>query len=308
MTRFAISLLLVSFLLVPSLLASDGEQSQFFDSDGVKIHFVEKGAGDPVVLIHGFSASYQMNWGLPGIIDALATNYHVIAIDNRGHGKSGKPHKVEQYGVNMVEDVVRLLDHLKIEKAHIVGYSMGGFITANLVARHPDRVVSAVIGAAGWYQNPEPHFALLDKIGDSLEAGTGITPLLIKLTPEGQPAPTKEVLKAASLMVMLMNDPKALAAAIRGMRGLVVDRKELEENKIPTVAIVGSIDPLKDGVDEMAAVMNNLELVVIDGADHMTAIGNPELLGTIQEHLKKHSLATVATVTVTNATATNSGE
>jgi len=297
MTRFAISLLSVSFLLVPPLSASDREKSQFFDSDGVKIHYVEKGAGDPVVLIHGFSASYQMNWGLPGIIDALATNYHVIAIDNRGHGKSGKPHEVDQYGVKMAEDVIRLLDHLKIKKAHLVGYSMGGFITTNLLARHPERIASAVIGAAGWHENPEPRFALLDKIGDSLEAGTGIKPLLIELTPEGQPAPTEEMIKATNQMVMLMNDPKALAAVIRGMRGLVVERKALEENKVPVLAVVGSIDPLKEGVDQMAAVTNNLELVVIDGADHMTAIGNPELLSAIQEHLKKHSLATVATVT-----------
>ncbi len=299
MARFAISLLSVSFLIVLPSMGSAQEESQYFISDGVKIHFVEKGEGEPVVLIHGFAASYQMNWGLPGIVDALAKNYHVIALDNRGHGKSGKPHEVEKYGANMVEDVVRLLDHLKIDKAHIIGYSMGGFITTNLVCSHPDRCASVVIGAAGWNENPEPRLALLDEIGDSLEAGTGISPLMKALTPAGQPQPSEAQLKSTNQMLMLMNDPQALAAAIRGMRGLAVERKQLEENKIPALAVVGEIDPLKEGVDEMAGVLGNLEVVVIEGADHMTAINNPQLLGSIEAHLKKHSFAP-ATVGASN--------
>jgi pimeloyl-ACP methyl ester carboxylesterase len=191
---------------------------------------------------------------------------------------------------------VRLLDHLKIDKAHIVGYSMGGFITGNLVARHPDRVASAVIGAAGWHEHPEARFALLEEIGASLEAGTGIAPLMIALTPPGQAPPTPAMLKASNQMIMLMNDPLALAAAIRGMRGLNIERQRLVENKVPALAIIGSIDPLKDGVDELAAVMSHLELVVIDGADHMTAINHPLLLQSIRDHLKKNALQPAAPV------------
>ncbi len=291
MTRFPISFFSVVLLLVAPSMASAQEKSQFFLSDGVKISFVEKGEGEPVVLIHGFAASYQLNWGMPGIIDALAKNYHVIALDNRGHGGSGKPHEIDKYGVNMVDDIVRLLDHLKIEKAHIVGYSMGGFITTKLVTTHPDRIASAVIGAAGWHENAEERMELLDAIGDSLDAGTGIAPLMKALTPAGQPAPSDEQLKTTNTMLMLMNDPKALAAAIRGMRNLNVTRGELEANKVPALSVIGSLDPLKDGVDEMEGVMANLKVVVIDGTDHMSAVNSPKLLGSIQEHLKAHSFA-----------------
>jgi len=299
MSRLFVTSLLAIITLFSSASVSAQEKSQYFDSDGVKIHFVEKGEGEPVVLIHGFAASAQMNWGLPGVINALASDHHVIALDNRGHGKSGKPHDVEKYGANMPEDVIRLLDHLKIKKAHIVGYSMGGFITTKLITTYPERVASAVIGAAGWNEHPEPRFALLDAIGDSLEAGTGIAPLMIALTPEGQPKPTKAMLKASNQMIMTMNDPLALSAAIRGMRGMAVTRQQLEENRVPATALVGAIDPLREGVDEMAGVMSNLELVLIDGADHMTAIRNPKLVQAIRSHLRKHAMDPV-TVGATN--------
>src|SRR5438093_10296877 len=87
--------------------AEDGN----FDSNGVKIHYVIEGEGDAVILIHGFVANHVIQWKAPGIMKELAKNYKVIAIDNRGHGQSGKPHQVEKYGVEMVEDVVRLMDH-----------------------------------------------------------------------------------------------------------------------------------------------------------------------------------------------------
>lgn len=281
--------------LTPVVVAADPSQSdRYFLSDGVKIHYVEKGTGQPVVLIHGFTASHQMNWEMPGITDALAKQYRVIGIDNRGHGKSGKPHEQEKYGTHMVDDVIRLLDHLQIDKAHIVGYSMGGFMTTYLLIHHPDRVASAVIGAAGWHEDPEPRFALLREIGDSLEAGTGIAPLMKALTPTGQAEPSEAMLKSANQVIMLMNDPLALAAAIRGMPGLMVSREQLENNRVPAVAVIGSSDPLKEGVDELAGVMGNLEVVVIEGADHMTAINHPQLLASIQAHLQKHALVPVS--------------
>ena len=86
-----------------------------FDSKGVKIHYAVEGKGEPVVLIHGLTSSAVMNWELPGTVRLLSSKYQVIAFDCRGHGQSGKPTGEDQYGVEMVEDVMRLLDHLKIE-------------------------------------------------------------------------------------------------------------------------------------------------------------------------------------------------
>ena len=108
----------VILALAASTAVAAPQQGQFL-SNGVKIHYIEEGQGEPVLLIHGFSANAFVNWVLPGVFGNLAKHYHVIALDNRGHGASGKPHEIEKYGPEMVEDAVRLLDHLKIEKAHI---------------------------------------------------------------------------------------------------------------------------------------------------------------------------------------------
>jgi pimeloyl-ACP methyl ester carboxylesterase len=125
-------------------------ESQFFDAKGVKIHFLIEGTGEPVVLIHGLDSSARVNWQMPGTIDALAKDHQVIAIDLPGYGESDKPADPAAYGEQWVDDVILLLDHLNIRKAHIVGYSMGGMVALKLIAEHPDRVISGTLGGAGW--------------------------------------------------------------------------------------------------------------------------------------------------------------
>src|SRR3954470_16299360 len=105
-------------ILHGSILASDEPKPQTFDSNGVSISYTVEGKGEPVVLIHGLFASAQVNWRAPGIIRILATNHQVIALDVRGHVASGKPTNESDYGVELAEDIVRLLDHLKIKQAH----------------------------------------------------------------------------------------------------------------------------------------------------------------------------------------------
>jgi pimeloyl-ACP methyl ester carboxylesterase len=125
-------------------------ESQFFDAKGVKIHFLIEGTGEPVVLIHGLDSSARVNWQMPGTIDALAKDHQVIAIDLPGYGESDKPADPAAYGEQWVDDVILLLDHLNIRKAHIVGYSMGGMVALKLIAEHPERVISGTLGGAGW--------------------------------------------------------------------------------------------------------------------------------------------------------------
>ena len=124
---------------------------QFFDSDGVRIVFLDEGSGDPILLIHGFASSIKDNWIDPGWVSFLTGNgFRVVAIDNRGHGESDKPHEVSAYGAPlMAEDARRLLDHLGIARADVMGYSMGARITAFLALAHPARVRSAVFGGLG---------------------------------------------------------------------------------------------------------------------------------------------------------------
>lgn len=124
--------------------------SQTFDANGVKIHYLIEGTGEPVVLIHGLDSSARINWQMPGTIDAIARVHQVIALDLPGLGQSDKPVEAQAYGLQWVEDVIILLDHLNIRKAHIVGYSMGGMVALKLIAEHPDRVLSGTLGGMGW--------------------------------------------------------------------------------------------------------------------------------------------------------------
>ena len=144
----------VAFAIAAVLVTSASAQSpksQFFtSSDGVKIHYLELGAsGTPVILIHGYTANAEGKWIKSGIAQALAARHRVIAIDARGHGKSDKPHDPGKYGPRMAADVIELMDHLKIAKAHVHGYSMGGAILTQILARHPDRLITAIYGGSG---------------------------------------------------------------------------------------------------------------------------------------------------------------
>lgn len=279
---------LVLVLLAAPLLALDRKEATF-DANGVEIRYFTQGQGDPVILVHGFTADAERNWVMPGIFDRLAEEFRVIALDVRGHGKSGKPHDPAQYGMEMVHDVVRLMDHLELERAHVVGYSMGGFITMELLTQAPERLLSATVGGAGWRPEDDRPDPLMETIADSLEAGTGILPLLEALQPPGQETPPPEQIAMMNDMVMSTNDPEALAAVIRGLDGLAVTEEQLTANQVPTLAVVGSLDPLKAGVDAMDGVMSDLSVVVIDGADHMTALLDPrfsqQLAAAIREFL-----------------------
>ena len=111
-----------------------------FDSNGVSIHYEVFGENGkpPIVLVHGFAASLDGNWVRPGWIETLTPLRQVVALDCRGHGESEKPYDAEAYGDNMPDDVIRLMDHLNIEKADLFGYSMGSRISTRLMTAHPE--------------------------------------------------------------------------------------------------------------------------------------------------------------------------
>lgn len=185
----------------------------FIDSDGTKIYYQSAGEGEAVVLVHGFTASAAQNWIAPGIFKNLAEDHLVVAIDARGHGKSDKPHGAENYGHKMVKDIANVMDALEIDRAHIVGYSMGGFITTRFTIDHPERVISAVPGGAGWMDpnSTEPNIIL--ELAESLENGNGIAPLIQALTPADQPKPKPEYIATLNKMLMATNDPLEIGRA-----------------------------------------------------------------------------------------------
>ncbi|HEO71109.1 MAG TPA: alpha/beta hydrolase, partial [Candidatus Hydrogenedentes bacterium] len=141
------ALLVGGFLALLGTMQVEGE---YLDAEGVRIHYTDEGEGEPVILIHGLGFNSYLNWYWTGVAGQLLKQHRVIAIDCRCHGHSDAPASPELYGKEMAEDVVRVMDKLGIERAHVVGYSLGGFITMKLLAEHPDRLLSAVPCAAGW--------------------------------------------------------------------------------------------------------------------------------------------------------------
>lgn len=279
-------------LLLLGVTAIASAQDQYFDSDGVQIRYVIEGEGEPLVLIHGFTASIETNWKLPGIFAPLAKEYKVIALDCRGHGKSGKPHDRSEYGAKMSKDVANLLDHLDIEEAHIAGYSMGGMITLHFLINYPDRCTSAIVGGMGWNDPATGGLEASNAIAESLEKGEGLKPLILAIHPEDEPLPSDEEINAMSAMILAANDAKALAAVAWGFSGLAVTKDQLSKNTVPTLAVVGEIDPLRAAAEAMEANMPNVEkLVLVPGGDHITAMANPVLTQAMLDFLAEHAPA-----------------
>ena len=211
-----------------------------FTSNGVKIHYVVEGQGEPVILVHGLNSSAKVNWVTPGTVTALAERYRVIAFDNRGHGQSGRPEADDQYGVQMVEDVVRLMDHLQITKASVAGYSLGGMIAMKLLALHPERVSSAVLGGMGWLDadSPQQHF---------WEVTTGRRHTTVP------------------------------AACLRGMAKLAVTQAEIKAVSVPVTIIVGELDPCRRlYVEPLLRVRPDWPEHVVQGAGHINCVTKPD--------------------------------
>jgi pimeloyl-ACP methyl ester carboxylesterase len=232
-------------------LAADKPITRTFDANGVKIAYTVQGKGEPVILIHGWLSSGWINWDLPGTTSLLARDHQVITLDLPGHGISDKPTKDEAYGLELVEDIVRLMDHLKIEKAHIVGYSMGGVITAKLLARHPKRVLSGTLGGMGWLRE------------GSLEQ---------KLFAAGG------------------KDGKPAGVCFRNLARLALTKEELESIRAPVIILFGDRDGLKKGyVEPLKSVRKDWTVVEIKDADHVSCILKPQFKEEIQKWLAKQA-------------------
>lgn len=279
--------LVVTSLLTTTPSIDAAEELKFFESAGVPIAYVDVGQGEPVILIHGFAINHHFQWIAPKMLQSLTPDFRVIAIDNRGHGKSGKPHDPNQYGLVMVEDVLRLMDHLKIEKAHIVGYSMGGAITLKFVTSHPERVISAVVGGMGWLRATPEWLSFREKLAEGLESEEGVGPLLQRLTPTDQAARSPRDVRIANMVVSMANDRKALAAVSRGMLSLEVSEADLKRNKVPVLSIVGSVDPI-GSINELRSTMPDVTAVDIPGEGHMGAVFDPKFREEIAKFLRAH--------------------
>jgi pimeloyl-ACP methyl ester carboxylesterase len=120
------------------------EHSGYAPVNGIKVWYAAFGEGEPVVFLHGGLANANY-WGLQ--IPVVAQHYRTIVMESRGHGRSTRDDRPYGYDL-MADDVVALLDFLKIERAAIVGWSDGGILGLDLAIRHPGRVSKVFAFAA----------------------------------------------------------------------------------------------------------------------------------------------------------------
>jgi pimeloyl-ACP methyl ester carboxylesterase len=189
----------------------------------------------------------------------------------------------------MAKDALRLMDHLNIKKAHILGYSLGGAITEYLLVNHPDRFITATIGGMGWVKPDDERVALIDEFATAIETGKGLRPFLERVQPErdSKQANANTDISGA-IQSILTNNPRALMACVRGIPGLVVTEEQLKANKVPALAIVGGADPWKATVDNMEKVMSNLKVQLVPGANHDTCVGSPEFVDDVLAFINDH--------------------
>ena len=286
-TRLSALALTAALIYAPRAVAQD----KYFDAGGVRLRYVEEGKGEPVVLVHGFANTADI-WWANGIAQDLSRNYRVIAFDMRGHGKSDKPHDAARYGREMGLDVVRLLDHLGIRRAHIVGYSMGGHIVSQLLTLRPERFLSATLvagsGRFGW-DTAQARDAEQD--ASEMERGCISRSLMARLAPAGVALPAADSLEVLSANCRRSQDPLALAAVTRSRKDHVITPAAAAAVAVPTLAIVGTDDPMKAGLDALVRLRPSVRLIVVDGATHDGArgvLGRPELSAALRSFLSAH--------------------
>jgi len=232
-----------------------------FSSDGLDLAYRDEGEGDPILLIHGFASNLDVNWVGPGWFDLLkADGRRVIAIDNRGHGASEKLYDPAFYGSDlMAEDALRLLDHLEIARADVMGYSMGARVTSLMAIRNRERLRSAIIGGMGE--------GLLRGAPSADEIAEG----LLAESVDDIVNPTAKMFRRFAEATKA--DRRALAACMRAQRSLV-DPEKLGTITTPVLIAVGTEDDVAGDPHALAKLIPGAEVLEIPRRDHNRAVGD----------------------------------
>lgn len=248
-------------------------------SQGVRIYYrvVEQRGGaepgaEPLVLLHGLSASSLTNWEYPGFVSALSVTNRLILIDFRGHGKSGKPlHKGDYSKAILAADVIAVMDRLGVARARVFGYSMGAMIAAELLIAYPGRFSAGILGGMGaeWPSRGK---------GECREE-----------EPEGFEPPELHRKRSLARLFRYFTQTNGLAlnAAWRGIfKGQPpMDIVRLGEIRVPVLVVVGSRDRLCRGTRTLAQLIPGSQRVVIPGRNHLAAVADPALKAAVIEFL-----------------------
>ena len=234
---------------------------QKFNSAGVEIAYEVWGQGPPILLIHGFASNRFVNWRDTGWVKVLTeAGYQVIALDNRGHGESEKLYDSAQYSAPMMaDDARRLLDHLGIARAAVMGYSMGARITAFLTMQHPERVRCAIF--AGLASRMITGVGGAEEIGLALEAES-----LAEVT-------DRDARGFRIFADSTKSDRRALAACIRSSR-VKIKEEALAAIKVPVLVVAGELDEVAGNVEGLTSIVPGSQGVVLPKRNHMNAVGD----------------------------------
>lgn len=264
---------------------------EYFDSNGAKLYYTVQGEGEPIVLIHGMAAQADLNWRKNGVVDLLAKDYQVITFDLRGHGLSEASHDPAFYGSELVEDVPRLLDHLGIEKAHVAGYSLGGFIALKLVATHPDRVHSAALCAAGWKDPSDPADLLKPYLPPKVTRATTRGPAYASVLPLPSPIQFGFVVGwVRDYLGDRLGDKKAFKACKKNYLELGVPREELTAIATPTICFMGTQDGLLPYGRALRDVHPATEYIELEGANHVTTAMRDDFKTGLKDFFHRHPM------------------
>lgn len=240
------------------------------------IYYEEHGEGKPIVLHHGLAGSSEQ-WQ-PAIGTLRDLGYRAIAFDQRGHGRTSdgtKPFTIPQ----LVEDLRGLMDHLKLQRATLMGHSMGGRTVLLFAMDHPERVEKLILNGAGGsppagdVRAAFELFAELARKGGmeavwALDRYQARLPRLVRET-----AGLRESFKAR----FLKNRPAGYAGAIGAIIAMPDLIPRLGELRCPTLALVGAEDPAAPFVDAVAARVPTTTKAIIPGAGHFPHLETPDL-------------------------------
>ena len=245
-----------------------------FSSEGIEIAYEVFGDGKPIVFVHGFGSNARTNWGVTGWIETVnQAGYRAVVYDNRGHGHSQKLYDPALYPTQlMAHDALNLLDHLGIEQAAFVGYSMGARISTYAGITAPDRVAAVVLGGMG--------IKMVTGIGGAQEIVTALrAPSLADVTtPVGR--------QYRIFAEYTHSDLEALATCMEAGREIVPESMA-RQLKVPALVAVGSDDDVGGPPEPLAALFEKGESLVIPRRDHMRATGDKTFKAGVLDFLKR---------------------
>lgn len=269
-------------LLVAGLIATQTTTDGTFDSAGVKIRYATAGAGTPAILLHGWMGDLT-SWGKASDGSPRLNappGFRVIALDLRGHGESGKPHETSQYGKEMARDVIRLMDHLKLKRAHLVGYSMGSFVAGNVVELAPDRVRSVIYGGGAPILDIRSvkGFSDAEAFSRAVTANKGMGEYLVSVLPEGSPKLTSAQADALAKRAFGSLDLKAMAAVGNSFPAMEIKATKIGSLRFPSLFIHGDRESkfVQDRVREAAGAIEGSQVVKLAGKNHLSTLSAPD--------------------------------